>query len=270
MRLLRGCAGGDAAHGRQRAGAAADRLPGRDARELQGIARGAALGPGGTPGADDPGGRRPDDRPPRRLGDRPRRPDLLPGADRERGVPADGDRARVDPRARPRDRLRARPRSRGRHRPRLHPRVRAGLAGLGSPRHGHQGAEHSGAGRAAADLRDGRGDRGPAGLERAAGTTDAARAAGHRRDRDLPPGGRDEPATGRPRALRRQRAALGLRQRALGRTPADGRRARPGPRRDARRLGGGTRLPALRPRHRALPGQREGLHPPTAGGSLRP
>ncbi len=59
--------------------------------------------------AHDADARRPGDRAARRLGRRRRRADLLPGADRQRGLPAHGDRAPLGPRAGARDRLRAQP-----------------------------------------------------------------------------------------------------------------------------------------------------------------
>ena len=51
---------------------------------------------------------------------RRRRAHLLPGADRQRGLPAHGDRAALGARARPRDRLRAAAGRRGEHVPRFH------------------------------------------------------------------------------------------------------------------------------------------------------
>ena len=66
--------------------------------------------------------RRPGDRAARRRGRGRRRADLLPGADRERGLPAHRDRAALDARARARDRLRARTGRRRRDLPRVHRR----------------------------------------------------------------------------------------------------------------------------------------------------
>ena len=73
------------------------------------------------------GRRRPGDRAARRLGDGRRRADLLPGADRQRGLPADGDRAPLGARAGPAGRLRAAPGRRRQRPPRLH--ARQDLAG---------------------------------------------------------------------------------------------------------------------------------------------
>ncbi len=58
-------------------------------------------GPGRAPArrAHDAGARRPGDRAARRLGGRRRRADLLPGADRQRGLPAHRDRAPLGARA---------------------------------------------------------------------------------------------------------------------------------------------------------------------------
>ena len=69
--------------------------------------------PAAPRGADHAIRRRPGDRPPRRLGDGRGRPDLLPGADRERGIPPHVDRAALDPRAGALHRLRAPARRRG-------------------------------------------------------------------------------------------------------------------------------------------------------------
>ena len=66
--------------------------------------------------------RRPVDRAARRLGDGRRRADLLPGADRQRGLPAHRDRAALGAGAGAADRLRAAAGRRGDRLPRLHAR----------------------------------------------------------------------------------------------------------------------------------------------------
>ena len=105
-----------------------DRLPHRHPRRVpaRGCSRRAwprrsTSGTGRSP-AHDARRRRPVDRPARRAGRRGRRAHLLPGADRQRGLPAHRHRAPLGARARARDRLRAQPRRRGEHLPRLHRR----------------------------------------------------------------------------------------------------------------------------------------------------
>ena len=101
----------------------------------------------------------------RRLGERPRRPDLLPGANRQRGLPADRHRASIRVRAGGRDRLPAQS-GRGRNRlARLRARERSG--GAGERRHParREGPERPRPGRGAADLRDDRRGSRTAGME---------------------------------------------------------------------------------------------------------
>ena len=103
------------------------------------------------------------DRAVRRARGDARRARLLPGAHRQRELPAHRHRAALDPGARAPDRLRARARRGRRHAPRVHA---AGVARQrrrgGRARHDprrHAGAERAGPGRAAAELRDRRSGR---------------------------------------------------------------------------------------------------------------
>ena len=161
--------------------------------------------------ADHPPGRRLHGHDPRPLGRGRGRPDLLPGALRERGVPADGDPARVDRAARPPDRLPAPPRSRGARVARVHGRRRQELPRRPRPPR----AERPRPGRAAADLRGAR-DR-------------------HRRLAAQPPSRharpvRRQPARGRARPRRSSRPARqGSRRRADWRAATASPSTRPAP-----------------------------------------
>ena len=124
----------------------------------------------------------------RRRGLRRRRAHLLPGAHRQRRLPAHRDRAALGPRAGARDRLRAE--ARASRRACISPsrsRTRPGAPGVCTLAAGHAGAERAAAGQAAAGVRDERRARGARRMERAAAAADTAgrhggaRRAGQRR-----------------------------------------------------------------------------------------
>ena len=105
------------------------------------------------------------------LGDGRRRPDVLSGAHRQRGLSAHRDRAALRPRARAPGRLRAAPGRRGQHLSRLLAREGFG-AGRDSAR--RAGQQRSGAGRADAVLRDRRAADGARRMERHQAALDGA------------------------------------------------------------------------------------------------
>ena len=177
LRLLRRAGRRDAGAHRQPARPVRDCLPRRRARAVQGVAcsRGCpAPSCPRSPGFGTRDGRRFHHRAVRCAGGHAGRARLLPGAHRQRELPAHRDRAALHPGARPPDRL---------------PSSRPGVAAStylaftlqeapGSPALAagpvdnpgrHQGAERARAGRAAADLRDRRSRRGARRVERHSG-----------------------------------------------------------------------------------------------------
>ena len=101
-------------------------------------------------GSDGARERRLHDHGDRAVGGRRRRAHVLPGAHRERGVPAHGDAARLGPAAGPPDRLSAAAGRRGHDPAGFH--ARAGRDGADS--RGHARPERAGGGREAAEVRD--------------------------------------------------------------------------------------------------------------------